>query len=424
MPPGRLWAPPPSVTVVITTLAVAGYRSLRDVVVPLHGLDVVTGANGTGKSSLYRSLRLIADIGSGRIAASLAAEGGLPSVLWAGPETLAGSRRRNAPVQGTVRKGPVSLRLGFASDDGFSYLVDLGLPQPAGMATAFMLDPKSKREWIWIGPVARPAALLVERKGRLVRAREGRGWTTLSECIPAHASILTEIADPFRAPEVYAVREAIRGWRFYDGFRVDRDAPARRVQVGTRTPVLDDDGSSLAAAIQTIIEVGDADALASAVADAFDGASVIVNVDRARFDLALHQPGMLRALGSSELSDGTLRYLLLVAALLTPRPPGLMVLNEPETSLHPELIPPLARLVQRAREHTQVVVVSHADDLLAHLGREVDPDDDGGEGGDDADGDRGDEPTYGRIGLRKDLGETFVDGQGMLSTPAWHWGSR
>ncbi len=326
-------------------------------------------------------------------------------------------------MQGTVRKGPVSLRLGFASDDGFSYLVDLGLPRPTDGGTAFVLDPEIKREWIWSGPVARPAAMLVERQGPLVRAREGRSWTTLSEGIPTHASILTEVADPFRAPEVWSVREAIRGWRFYDGFRVDRDAPARRVQVGTRTPVLDDDGSSLAAALQTIIEIGDAQGLASAVADAFDGATVSVEVDRARFDLALHQPGMLRPLGASELSDGTLRYLLLVAALLTPRPPGLMVLNEPETSLHPELIPPLARLVQRARERTQVVVVSHADELLTHLGRELDPEDEPGAGPVD-DGPAGDEPTYGRIGLRKDLGETFVEGQGLLSTPAWEWGTR
>ena len=56
----------------ITTLAVAGYRSLRDVVVPLHPLDVVTGANGSGKSSLYRALRLLADCGSGRVTGSLA----------------------------------------------------------------------------------------------------------------------------------------------------------------------------------------------------------------------------------------------------------------------------------------------------------------------------------------------------------------
>ena len=118
----------------ITTVAVAGYRSLRDVVAPLHGLDVVTGANGSGKSSLYRALRLLADCSSGRVVGSLAREGGLPSALWAGPENLGGARREGR-VEGTVRSGPVSLRLGFAAEDGFGYLVDLGLPVPGETAS-------------------------------------------------------------------------------------------------------------------------------------------------------------------------------------------------------------------------------------------------------------------------------------------------
>ena len=90
---------------------------------------------------------------------------------------------------------------------------------------------------------------------------------------------------------------------------------------------------------QTIREQGGRE-LDRAVADAFDGAILDVTVDGGRFDVALHQPGMLRPLAGAELSDGTLRYLLLVAALLTPDPPPLMVLNEPETSLHPELLAP------------------------------------------------------------------------------------
>jgi predicted ATPase len=383
---------------VITTVAVAGYRSLRDVVVPLHGLDVVTGANGSGKSSLYRALRLLADCGSGRVIGSLAREGGLPSALWAGPESLTGARREGYAVQGTRRQGPVSLRLGFASDDGFGYLVDLGLPLPT--PTAFGLDPEIKREVVFSGPVARPSAVLVDRKGPLVRARQGREWVELTQGLAPWASMLTELADPSRAPELLALRDQIQAWRFYDGFRVDPEAPSRRTQVGTRTPVLDPDGAGLAAALQTIREIGDVHALDHAVADAFDGATVEVDVAAGRFDLALRQPGMLRPLASAELSDGTLRYLLLVVALLTPRPPALMVLNEPETSLHPDLLPPLARLVERTARETQVVVVSHSDTLLRALSA--------------AQG----------VELVKDLGETTVAGQGLLSVPPWHWGSR
>jgi predicted ATPase len=383
---------------VITTVAVAGYRSLRDVVVPLHGLDVVTGANGSGKSSLYRALRLLADCGSGRVIGSLAREGGLPSALWAGPETLGGARKRGYAVEGTRRRDPVSLRLGFATDDGFGYLVDLGLPIP--IETSFGLDPEVKREVVFSGAVARPNAVLVDRAGPLVRVRDERGWVELSRGVAPWASMLTELADPGRAPELLAVRDQIRAWRFYDGFRVDADAPARRTQVGTRTPVLDHDGADLAAAIQTIREIGDRAALDRAVADAFDGATIEVAVAAGRFDLALRQPGMLRPLACAELSDGTLRYLLLVAALLTPRPPALMVLNEPETSLHPDLLSPLARLVERAAQQSQIVVVSHSRTLLDALAA-----------------------AHG-VELVKDLGETTVAGQDRLDVPPWHWGSR
>ena len=67
------------------TVAIRGYRSMREVVIPLTGLTVVTGANGTGKSSVYRALKLLADCGRGEVIGSLAREGGLESVLWAGP---------------------------------------------------------------------------------------------------------------------------------------------------------------------------------------------------------------------------------------------------------------------------------------------------------------------------------------------------
>jgi predicted ATPase len=390
--------PPFYARAVITTVAVAGYRSLRDVIVPLNGLDVVTGANGSGKSSLYRAMRLLADCGSGGVIGSLAREGGLPSALWAGPETLGGARRGGYAVEGTRRQGPVSLRLGFATDDGFGYLVDLGLPIPT--ETSFGLDPEVKREVVFSGAVARPNAVLVDRAGPLVRVRDGREWVELSRGVAPWESMLTELADPGRAPELLAVRDQIRAWRFYDGFRVDADAPARRTQVGTRTPVLDHDGADLAAAIQTIREIGDRAALDGTVADAFDGATIEVAVAAGRFDLALRQPGMLRPLASAELSDGTLRYLLLVAALLTPRPPALMVLNEPETSLHPDLLPPLARLVERAARESQIVVVSHSRTLLDALAA-----------------------AHG-VELVKDLGETTVGGQDPLDVPPWHWGSR
>ncbi len=95
--------------------------------------------------------------------------------------------------------------------------------------------------------------------------------------------------------------------------------------------------------------------------------------------------------------------LLWIAALLSPRPPALLVLNEPETSLHPDLLPALARLIARASSHTQVIVVSHAaplvDALLQQRGCHA-------------------------IRLDKRLGETIVTNDDEWIRPGWHWMTR
>lgn len=388
----------------LTTLAIANYRSLRELIVPLGALNVVTGPNGSGKSNLYRALRLLALTARGGVIPSLAREGGLQSTLWAGPERF--SRAVFAgeyPVQGTTRKESVNLRLGFAGDE-FGYAIDLGLPVPDD-SSAFKLDPIIKRECIWSGPILRPSALLVDRQGPAIRIKntsESRSgdWSTLAQPVASFDSMMTEYADPRAAPEMIAVREQIRSWRFYDHFRTDQHASARQVQIGTHSPVLSDDGANLAAALQTIREIGDGAALDHAIGDAFPGSRVEIVNHEGRFEVALRQEGLLRPLRGAELSDGTLRYLLLAAALLSPRPPGLLVLDEPETSLHPDLLPSLARLIARASEHSQVIVVSHAARLVAGLEREA---------------------SSQSIVLERRLGATGFADPDSLDVPAWKW---
>jgi predicted ATPase len=385
----------------LKALAVGNYRSILDLVVPLDELNVITGANGSGKSNLYRALRLLAETARDGLGGSLAREGGLQSTFWAGPEGISRRMRsRDVAVQGTRRKTPVRLRLGFAGEE-FGYAISLGLPPPPPPETVFSLDPEIKRECIWAGATFRLASLLVDRENAVIRVRRDREWQVVLQHANPFDSLFGQIADPAATPETFRLRESMRNWRFYDHFRTDSQAPARLPQLGTRTPVLHHDGSDLAAAIQTIREIGDAGALDEAVADAFPGARVeIARHDDGRLAVAFHQEGLLRPLSGAELSDGTLRYLLWVAALLTPRPPELMVLNEPETSLHPDLLPALARLVSNASRRSQVWVVSHAPRMIAAL---------------EEDG------RCNSIRLEKDLGGTRIEGQGTLDAPAWNW---
>jgi len=392
----------------LTHLAVAGYRSLQQLVLPLDTLTVVCGANGSGKSNLYRALGLVTAAARGDLVAALAAEGGLPAVFWAGPErTSRAMRSGEQPVQGGTRTQATRLRLGIAGEM-LSYALELGY-RADDADSAFALDPEIKREWIWAGGPFHPSRLLVRRTGAVVERLDGlasvggRGGgrsQPLAQGLSPHESLFTAVSDPLEAPEVFQLRGSILSWRFYAGFRTDREAPARSGRIATRTPSLAADGGDLAAAVQTILEIGDGAGLQTAIADAFPGCRLEVDTQQPIFGLRLHQPGLLRPLAATELSDGTLRYLLLVAALFSPRLPPLLVLNEPENSLHPDLLAPLARLITTVAERTQVGVVAHAEGLITALG--------------EAPGSR-------LLRLERELGATLLPGQTVLERAAWRW---
>ena len=397
----RAHTTPSTTSVSLTHLAVAGYRSLQQLTLPLSGLTLVCGSNGSGKSNLYRSLGLIAAAARGDLVAALAGEGGLPAVFWAGPErTSAAMRRGEQPVQGSGgRREAARLRLGFAGKT-LSYAIELGY-RADDHTSAFVLDPEIKREWIWAGGPFHPRSLLVQRTGAVVeRCGEGGRAMPIALEVSPHESLFTAVSDPLEAPEVFQLRRTILSWRFYDSFRTDRQAPARSGRIASRTPSLAADGGDLAAAVQTILEIGDRDAFQGAIADAFPGCRLTVETTLPVFRLQLQQPGLLRPLDAAELSDGTLRYLLLAAALFSPRLPPLLVLNEPENSLHPDLLAPLSRLIAAVAERSQVWVVAHAELLITALANT---------------------PGCTLLRLEREVGATVLPGQTVLERAAWRW---
>jgi predicted ATPase len=384
---------------VITRLAIYGYRSIRDLVLAPGRLTIVTGANGAGKSSLYRALRLLADVAQGRIIQSLALEGGLNSTLWAGPEKFSRAMiAGETPIEPLARHSHKALKLGFASKT-YGYAIDLG---PSSSTTkAFPLDPQIKLEAQWTGEHLDRASLFAERRGPSARIRGEDGeWRQAAASLAGVDSMMTHCADLREAHDLSILRETVRRWRFYDDLRADREAPARRPQIATFTPALADDGADLAGAIATILEVGDAEGLRETIADAFPSSMIDISMSDGYAEALMRQHALLRPLRAAELSEGTLRYLLLVAALLTPRPPPLMVFNEPESSLHPNLIGALARLMRKVSKTTQLFVVSHSATLLSELSKD---------------------DCCVEIALEKRLGETLAPDH---ESPKWRWPSR
>jgi predicted ATPase len=344
--------------VAIREIHVTGYRSVRNLRLHLSQINVLTGANGTGKTNLYNSVFLLAKAAAGGFAQVVAEEGGMPSVLWAGA--------RKSRSSGAIRMEPVRMTLGIKTDT-FSYELMCGLPkQTSGEKSSFSLDPEVKEERVWMDAPHGLKVTFFERspKGAWILDNDERLADYSGELLPTE-SVLSQLREPHLYPELSSLRAEISRWRFYHHFRTDAESPLRHPQVGVRTPVLAHDGRDLAAALQTINEVGQSQDLHEAIRQAFPGASLEIehDEDTGMFAVLLRMPGLRRPLRARELSDGTLRYLCLLAALLSPHPPSLLALNEPETSLHPDLLEPLARQLVNAGKYSQLWVVTHSQRL-------------------------------------------------------------
>jgi predicted ATPase len=330
-------------------VAVEGYRSLKDIRFRIEPLSVLVGRNAAGKTNIYRALALLQAAADGTICRRIAEEGGVESVLWAGPREKLTQR----------------LVLGAQFDD-LEYRIEVGLP---GLAEdALDMEPMVRSERLTLA-YRNITVMLLERKGPLLWLRDDRGNSQRHERkLLASETALASIRDGGRYPELAHARQALQSWRFYHDIRTDEDAPVRVPSLAISAPTLSSDGSDLAGVFATLAYVKqDMEAVKAAIEDAFPGAELSVSALDGRCRFAMRFPDMDRPFAAHELSDGTLRYLYLMGALLGYRLPPFIAINEPEASLHQNLLPPLARLIARTAERSQVWIVTHSEMLAAHL---------------------------------------------------------
>ena len=348
----------------LTTMLIRGYRSVRRIALPIEACSVFVGANGTGKTNLYKAIGLLRAAADGSITRAVAADGGINSVLWAGP------RQRGQPVRLHLKAFFDNTPAGIVTTR-CSYEIDLGLPRPTD--AAFSIEPLVKHERLAVHD-GRRNVVMMERKGPAVTLRNESGKReSLADAVLPSETALAAFRDGSRFPEMEAVRRELLDWRLYHDFRTDQGSPVRHPCHAITTPTLSADGHDLAAVLATLSRIRqDTADLDRAIDDAFPGAHLVAGDEGSHCRFTLAFPDMPRPFEAHELSDGTLKYLCLLGALMGYRLPALIALNEPEASLHPSLLAPLARLICAAADSTRIWVVTHSDVLADELLREVD----------------------------------------------------
>jgi predicted ATPase len=328
---------------------VEGYRSLKSIRLAVDPLTVLVGENGAGKSNLYRALSLLQQAAEGTITDAIAEEGGLESVLWAG------TRER------------VTQRLVLtAIFNELTYRLEIG---PPGVGEpALDHEPMIRAERLTLA-YKDISVVLLERKGPKLWLRDDRGTSQRFEGeLLASEPALAAIRDAARYPELHLIRRALASWRLYHAFDTGPTSPLRRPGPALSRASLATDGRDLASTLATVMLMKQQpEPIRRAVAEAFKGSELIVEAIEGQCRLAMRTREIERPFGMGELSDGTLRYLCLIGALLGLRPPPFMAFNEPEASLHPELMAPLARLMAAAAKTSQIWVVTHSEPFAGLL---------------------------------------------------------
>ena len=340
----------------LKSMSAAQYRSLRAIRMDLDGVNVFIGANGVGKTNLYRGLQLVQAAVRGTFAREIAAEGGMMQALWAGP-------RRKQEKARLVFSVEVEDE---ANGLGFSYRIEAGF-RPPPPAAGFVYEPHIKLEEFSVN-MGRGAVTMMKREGPGIMLRGDRGrMSPFGETAMVSETAISMLAHEAASPEIATFCRFVEQWRFFHGFRTDAQSPLRRPCLAVTAPLLDEDGGNLAAVFATIsVNRQEMPEIDQILVDALGGAELVIPEPEEEASIGLSLPDFpQRVFSAREFSDGQLRFLALTGALMSYRLPPLIALNEPEASLHPDMLEPLADMIATAARRSQIWIVTHSERLAA-----------------------------------------------------------
>ncbi len=353
----------------ITELHVEGFRSLHDVLWKPGDLNVVIGPNAGGKSNLLKALEMLSASARGELAEYIRREGGMEAVCWDGT-----AERIHLRVHSRWRPGTQSAP-DLTPVRVFAYVLKL---QRLGRSSHYQITLESLGTGIPTGDQP-PASLqgLVDRHGDYVGIQDSPDGPVIPPRapVPEQETLVSLSTGPFAvSTTVAAYQLQLESWKVHQDFQTHRQAPVREATVSRVERSLAPDGRNLVAVLHTLY-TGDREfkrsvdaAMRAAFGDEFHELVFPPAADQ-RIQLRVRWRSLTRETSAADLSDGTLRFLFLLAVLANPEPPGLIAIDEPETGLHPAMLPIVAEHAQDAALRTQVIFTTHSPEFLDAFGQ-------------------------------------------------------
>ena len=362
----------------IHRLKVAGLLSFGPdgIDLPLEPLNVLIGPNGSGKSNFLEAIALLRAAPRG-ITESISRTGGVGNWLWKGaeaPRSIAMEAEVGYPQGGVLRhsltladrngRPEVAVERVEPSETHTDERVALSYFRPPGDELAVLEIAKANAEAS--GADSSKKIRAGEWATPRIAARFRPGAIDFASEIQPEQSLLSWAAIP-DYPALWYLKEQYGRIRLYRSWSFGPSTELRRpASTHDRWDFLNDGGSNLAPVVSNFPGENKRQFIA-ALQKLYDGiVDIKCSVAGGTVALFLEEGGN-REIPATRLSDGTLRYLCLLAILLHPEPPPLVVIEEPELGLHPDLLPTVSDLLLAASERSQLIVTTHSDVLVDAL---------------------------------------------------------
>lgn len=315
--------------------------------VPLGPLNVIIGPNGAGKSNLLESIALLQSAPE-QLLKPIREGGGVRDWLWKGGQ---GTPTAALEVVLDNPKGPQRLRyqLSFTEVGQRFQIVDERIENEKPVS-----EQHPQAYFYYHFNHGRPVLNVKDQKRSLQQ-----------EDVDLERSILSQRRDPDQYPELTYLGQVLGKIRLYREWSFGRYTPPRLPQkADLPNEHLEPDGSNLGLVLNRLRRDPEVKRrLLTALQALYDGIDDYdVQIEGGTVQVFFHEGRF--TIPATRLSDGTLRYLCLLAVLCHPNPPPLICIEEPELGLHPDVLPTLADLLKEASTRTQLIVTTHSDVLV------------------------------------------------------------